>query len=218
MPELIKSGKLYKAMPPLYLMELRSLRRYYSGREWLYDKNEYYNMINSIIVDNCEIHLEIPSDTGKKDKRPNVVTLSRKEALNWLNMNSEYKLELDNLGKKAACNTSILEKVCYFKMISKNSAEFIKRLQKEYPEMIYDERNYSLIGSWEGNFFSLICDSLFDKSAVRFMNEMKKNSSLFVWYRYKKNPNDKLARATIGEFLADMDKTFNIKIDQRFKG
>ena len=219
MPDLIREGKLYKAMPPLYLMDLRSLRRYYSGREWLYDKLEYYSMINNIIVDNCEFALETSSTSKNgRSKQPEVQLLTRKEALAWLSMNSEYKLELDNLGKKAACDPRILETVCYHKINSKNPTEFKKRLEEAYPEMSYDPSTYSLIGSWEGNFFSLICDSLFDKSAVRFIDEMKKNPSLYVWYRNKKNSDDKMIRATIGEFLTAMDKTFNVKIDQRFKG
>ena len=219
MPELITEGKLYKAMPPLYLMDLRSLRKYYNGREWLYDKNEYYNMINTIIADNCEIALEIsPTSRGGKSREPEVQILNKKEALNWLNLNSEYKLELDNLGKKSACDTNILETVCYLKVTSKNPVEFKKNLNKSFPEMTYDESNYSLIGSWNGEFFSLICDSLFDKSAVRFLREMQKNNTIYVWYRNKKNDSDKMKRATIGEFLDDMGKTFNVKIDQRFKG
>lgn len=218
MPDLIREGKLYKAMPPLYLMDLKSLRRYYNGREWLYDKIEYYNMVNTIIADNCEFALEVPNQTSKKSKQPEVYPMSKKDAIKWLNMNSEYKLELDNLGKKAACDPRILETVCYLKVNSKSPADFKKRLEEAYPEMTYDSTAYSLIGSWEGNFFSLICDGLFDKSASRFIEEMKKNPSLYVWYRNKKNSNDKFKRATIGEFLADMDQTFNIKIDQRFKG
>ena len=37
-------------------------------------------------------------------------------------------------------------------------------------------------------------------------------------YKDKKNSKDKFKRATIGEFLEEMDKAFNVKIDQRFKG
>ena len=216
MPDLIRDGKLYKAMPPLYLMDLKSLRRYYKGREWLYDKNEYYNMINSIIVDNCEFALEAADD--KKSKKGKIIPLERREALRWLNMNSEYKLELDNLGKKAACDPRILEIVCYLKLTSKTPMEFKKKLEKYFPETSYDSSACSLIGSWNGNFFSLICDTLFDKSATRFIKEMKRNASLYVWYRNKKDKNDKFKRVTIGEFLEDMDKIFNVKIDQRFKG
>ena len=218
MPELIRAGKVFKAMPPLYLMDLKSLRRFYTGREWLYDKIEYYNMLNTIIADNCEIALEIPGTGKKKDRRPEVIPLDRKKALEWLNMNSEYLLELNNLGKKAACDPNLLEMVCYFKSIAKDDHDFQRMLEKAYPEMSYDSKNYSLIGSINGEFFSLICDSLFDKSAKRFMEELAKNPSFYVWYRNKKNSSDKMTRATIGEFLTVMGKVFNVKIDQRFKG
>ena len=47
---------------------------------------------------------------------------------------------------------------------------------------------------------------------------MQRNDSLYVWYRNKNDKTDKFKRVTIGEFLEDMDKVFNVKIDQRFKG
>ena len=50
------------------------------------------------------------------------------------------------------------------------------------------------------------------------MEEMSKNEYFYVWYRNKNKESDKFSRATIGEFMEDMDKAFNVKIDQRFKG
>ena len=144
--------------------------------------------------------------------------LSKSELKRWLKLNAEYKTELENLSKKTACDIRIVEKVCYFKMHSKNENEFQQMLKEEFPEMTYDTRTYSLIGSMNGEFFSLICDSLFDKSAKRFMEEMEKNEYFYVWYRNRKKSSDKLTRATIGEFMEEMDKAFNVKIEQRFKG
>lgn len=217
MPELIRQGKVYKAMPPLYLMDLKSLRRFYSGREWLYDKVEYYTMLNTIIADNCEICLEIEPATSKR-RSPVIQRLTRQEAMDWLGINSEYKLELDNLGKKSACSTNILETVCFLKRHTKNPTDFRKEIDKAFPEMTYDPRTYSLMGSHNGEFFSLICDTLFDKISARFMGEIENNEHLYVWYRNRKSSTDKLKRATIGEFLDDMSKVFNVKIDQRYKG
>ena len=219
MPELIRAGKIFKAMPPLYLMDLKSLRKYYNGREWLYDKSEYYHMINTIIVDNCEICLEAsPTSNRGKSKSPEVIPLSRKDAMEWLNMNSEYKLELDNLGKKSACSIDILETVCFLRKRCKDQQEFHREIAKAFPEMKYEPKTYSLMGSYNGEFFSLICDGLFDKIAERFMGEVARNQYLYVWYRNKKDSHDKLKRATIGEFLDEMGRVFNVKIDQRYKG
>ena len=38
-------------------MDKTSLKKYYSGREWLYDKYEYYDLYHSIIADNIEAYL-----------------------------------------------------------------------------------------------------------------------------------------------------------------
>jgi DNA gyrase/topoisomerase IV subunit B len=216
-PELIKEGKIYKAMPPLYLMDLRSLRKFHSGREWLYDKQEYYAMIHNIIASNTEIVLET-DDRSNGTRLPKVKPMSTREALDWLNMNSEYKLELDNLGKKAACEPRILELVCYYKRLYPKPMDFKRKIEEAYPEMSYEINTYSLVGAWEGDYFSLICDTLFDKSAARFNKELMNNKYIYVWYRNKKDPNDKFRRVTVGEFFDDVDKIFNVKIDQRFKG
>ena len=213
-PELITQGKIFKAMPPLYLMDLKSLRKFYNGREWLYSKTEYYNMINSVIVNNCEFKLEV--NNKNRNRKPTFIELSKKEAKDWLNMNAEYKLELDNLGKKSACDTRVVEKVCFLKKQCSSKNEFKHLIEKEYPEMNYNPKLSSSIGSSNGEFFSLICDELFDRSASRFLNELNKNKYYYVWYRI--NGNEKFTRATIGEFLTDMYSIFNIKIDQRYKG
>jgi DNA gyrase subunit B len=211
MPEIILQGKLYRAIPPLYLLEKKSLKKFYSGREWLYDKKEYYNMYNNIIASNVEIALE-----ESKNKKK---LLKKNEALDWLYKNAEYKLELDNLGKKATCDTHIVEYVTYYKILSDGDEfKFKKYIEKEFPEMTYDILNSSLVGSYNGNYISLICDRLFMKSAKRFINEIKKNVSLFVYVKNKNDKDDLFNRMTIGEFYTKMYKEYSISIEQRFKG
>ena len=219
MPELIRGGYLYKAMPPLYLMDLKSLRRFSSSREWLYDKVEYYSMLNDVINNNCEIALELShQDRSKKSKQPQVQPLTPREAKAWLTMNSEYKMELDNLGKKAACDTGIVEMICHVKSLYPNPQDFKEQIEKIYPEMTYNVSTSSLVGSVNGQYSTVICDRLFDRTAQRFMKELRKNDAFYLWYRNKKNPADRMTRATVGEFLTAMAKIFNIDIEQRFKG
>ena len=223
LPELIKEGCVYKAMPPLYLMEERSLRKYYKGRTWLYDKWEYYNLYNEIIADNIDLWLEDTTiDMVKKGKVPKVTDpcikkLTKKETVRWLNKNSEYLLELNNLRKRASASTSLLERVCYYKVLFPKETEFGKQITKLFTETMYDEINHSIKGSISGRHETLICDDLFMRNASRFMKQMMKNHSIYVWYK-EKDSKDKPKRCSIGEFLSIAMISIKLKIEQRFKG
>lgn len=214
-PELITSGKIYKALPPLYMLKDSSLKRIGQNpsENWLYDKLEYYEMTNKVIAKNCEVILETSSS-----KEP-MIPLDKKGVVKWLNDNAEYDLELDALSKKSACNTTILEHVCYYKVLSKgNEAKFREMITKAFPEMTYDQSNCALIGSWNGEFFSLICDSIFMSNARRFINKMTNNPSIFIKYRNRNNPDAKFTKTTVGEFLFSMNRLYSPTLEQRFKG
>ena len=214
LPEIINSGKLYRVIPPLYLIDKDSIKKYYKEREWLYDKYEYYHMYNTIISNQVEIALENPDKT--------VVELSKKQAYEWLKDNSEYNLELSNLGKKAATSETLVEYVCYYKLFTSSykdpEKKFKKLIEKEFPEMTYDLKNMSLMGTWDGKWYTLICDGLFMKYAKRFLQEVSKNRSIFLYSRNKSDKDSKLVRSTIGEFFKEVYSTYNVKIEQRFKG
>lgn len=225
LPELIYQGKVYKAMPPLYLMDQVSLKKYYKGREWLYDKYEYYNLYHSIIADNVDLWFEdTPDDVLKSGKTPKITApyitkFSKKQVIEWMNLTSEYSTELNNLGKKAACNTTLLEIICSFKRHFKNKKDFETAIKNNFPEMHYDPANESLMGSWEGDYFSLICDKLFDYSASRYLQQLYKNAdNVYVWFKSKKDTDGTPTRCTVGQFLDIMTSTINLKIEQRFKG
>jgi len=223
LPELIEGGYVYKAMPPLYLMEEKSLKKYYKGRPWLYDKWEYYNLYHDIIADNVDLFLEDTTpDMVKKNRAPKwtdpcVKQLSKKETVRWLNKNSEYLLELGNLRKRASASTSLLERVCYYKVIFQNEQEFGKHIVKLYPECAYDIINHSIKGSIDGRHETLICDELFMRNASRYMKQMMKNHSIYVWYR-EKGSKAAPKRCSIGEFLTIAMASIKLKIEQRFKG
>lgn len=225
LPELIYQGKVYKAMPPLYLMDQSSLKKYYKGREWLYDKYEYYDLYHNIIADNVDLWIEeTPADILKSGKTPKltapyITKLTKKQMVQWMNMTSEYSAELNNLGKKAACNPTLLEIVCSLKKHFKNKKDFETAIHNNFPEMSYDINNESLMGSWDGDYFSLICDKLFDYSASRYLQQLARNDyNVYVWFRSKKDPDGKPTRCTVGQFLDIMTSTINLKIEQRFKG
>lgn len=217
LPELITNGKVYKAMAPLYLLDKKTMKKFYNGREWLYDKNEFYNLYNSIIAENTDISLVLPGNkVGETLSTPTALKNKsiRKE---WLEQNSEYSLELSNLGKKSTCDEYIVELVCYYKLICKDNDMLFKTLiEKEFPEMDYDLDNKALIGAWDGNRFSLICDNLFMKSAKRFIEILKLNPT--VWIMASATKDSELQKYTIGSFYKEMYRLYTLDIESRFKG
>lgn len=211
MRPLIEEGKVYKAVPPLYLFDKKSLKKIYNGNEWAFDKYEYYDLFNNIVANNIEI--AIPDDDGT------IQTLRKSEVINWMKLNSEYLLELSNLSKRSASDPIILEYVCWLLILSRgNESEFKKRIEKEFDELTYDLDDSSLTGSYNGEFISLIIDSIFKKIAKRFIKLLAENPSFKIYCRPTKSDGADYTEMTIGQFLSEMGKQYNIKIEKRFKG
>lgn len=222
-PELIYAGKIYKAMPPLYLMDEKSIKKYNPERLWLYDKWEYYHLYHRIIADNTEVWLEhTPLKAIEKNRPPKfgddcLERLNKRQTLDWLNLNAEYMLELNNFEKKATGNAIILETIAYYKTLFQRESDFERHILDAFPEMNYDTTTHTLRGSLNSEHFTLICDNLFMRSASRYIKQMVQNPSIYIWFR-QRGTDDKPVRCTIGEFLALMQDTIKLKIDQRFKG
>lgn len=208
--ELIDEGYVYKALPPLYTIDPKQVRKYYKGDPWLFDKKEYYELFNTMISNNVEVAI---------DDEDGVHKLKKKELQRWLEINDEYLLELDSLVKRSAGHPLILEYVCYYKILSWNDEDKFKEyIEKEFHELKYDIHESSLVGSYEGEFISLITDKLFMRIAERFIGLLAENPSFFIYSKNKNDKQDKYDKMTIGQFLESMNKSFNIKIDKRFKG
>ena len=53
MPEIITEERLYKAVPPLYsLTNDKHNEKLLKGKEFLFDKNEYYDMYENLLSNN----------------------------------------------------------------------------------------------------------------------------------------------------------------------
>ena len=212
LPELILQGKVYKALPPLIKLDEKSVKRWYKGSIYLFSKEEYYDVIHNIIAENSMIALEEPN------KRNSVVPLKKKELRSWLKVNAEYTSELKRLESRASCNTTILEFICYTKLNTKKTSEFKKIIEKEFPEMSYDAGTGVFDGSYKGESVTLIIDDVFWRMAKGYMKVLDRNPTLFIFVKNKNDENDRYERHTIGEYLIKMDNSYQVRINQRFKG
>lgn len=216
LPELIIQGKVYRALPPLMLLNKKNVDKWYKGSPYAYSREEYYEILNKIISQNTEIAIQL------EDNKNNVDVLKKKEYLKWLKMNAEYTTELNQLRARSACRVDVLEYVCYAKIVSgvndPNEKLFKQMIEKKYPEMTYNLSNHIFDGSIEKESVTLVIDSIFWKSAKRFINILVKNPTIIIHVRNKNERDGKFEQTTIGTFLKGMEDTYVIRIDQRYKG
>lgn len=218
MPGLIEEGRLYAGVPPLYITDDKTGKKYGIKENAIFDKKEYYSIVDNVIASNVEIAL--------LDENDAVQVLSKRDAVVWLDSNHDYVNIVNNLVDRTACHPVVLEHVCMAMILcprydingSIDEANFIKYLKKHCPEMAYDPETKSINGAYDKETYPIIIDRIFIKMASELIKAIAENPSLMVMYR---NRNDKSATydtATIWQFITSVRGKYAASLDQRFKG
>lgn len=211
MPDIILEERLYKAVPPLYLLKATKGKNYYKNIEVLYDKREYYNLFNHIVADNMDL-LHVYENGATRQ-------MTKKDKLNWMEMNINYLFHLNNLARRTATPPEIVEKICWNILLSNGSEKRFKTLiEKEFPEMTYSMQDQNLLGSYHEQYVSIIIDALFMKIAQKFIKLLAKNESFKMGMRNINEKDSEYELSTIGGVLNAVNHQYGIDVDQRFKG
>lgn len=228
MPELISQGKLYRLVSPLYRIEDKAAKKYCGGINYVFDKIDYYALYHRVISENLEMALVAPKTKNDLIKGAGDVTkLNKRQSVTMLGTTIEYLPELQTLVKRSACNMTVLEYICYFLMMSKTAPDPVKAftdlLKKKFPELHYDPIYESIMGSYEGENITLIIDNIFMKMARRFFRLMEEAPAFYILCK-NRNANktdpkrDDWDCYTMGQFLDMCEKSYQIEIEQRYKG
>lgn len=212
LPELIKSGRVYKAISPLYKIDTYPIKKYYKGNYWLYSKKELYDVFNNIVIDNISI--------GLKDENSDSFTeLNKRQVRQFLEINSEYLMEYDMLIARTSGHEVVLEYAAYYRFLyKKNIDKFKKAIETKFPEVEFNVTNQLLTGSYNGDSISLFIDSLFDSMAERINYLLSMNEFFEFYYLNKNDPNAVYEKTTIAAFFRVMRHTYDVSVKQRFKG
>lgn len=218
-PDLIIHGKVYRAIPPLMLLNTKNVQKWFKG-SYAYSREEYYEIINKIISSNTSIAIQETDNGGNHEV---VTVLKKKDYLKWLKMNAQYTTELDQLKARSACRVDVLEFVCYSKLVhaedDPDEKKFKRMVEKRFEELKYNPSTHILNGSVEGESVTLVIDEIFWKSAKRFMRVLSLNPTIYIHVRNENDKtNDRYDKTTIGEFLFEMDRIYTVGIYQRYKG
>ena len=228
MPEIVQKGMLYRAESPLYRISEKVGKKYLKDRDYVFDKIEYYKIFHKIITENISIRLVLPKTKAQIiNGKGEVSELSKKDFLHLLASTIHYTNELQTLEKRSACPVDILEYICYFKECTKNAkdpiGEFEDLLSKKYPELHYDSQYQSIMGAVDGENVTLIVDEIFDKMSSRMCNAIRDLPAFYVLVKNKNakasDPkSDEWDLMTYGQFMMMCQKSFEVPIEQRYKG
>lgn len=197
LPEIVKAGKLYKSVAPLY--ELKS-----KYKKFILNKREYVDVFEKQVRANMTI-TNPKTDEAYDDEYMQDLFM----------VNRNYLDDLIRLSNHLVIDPIILEYI----IIHRNEKDFYKKFKKRFPELNIDNDNV-LTGIHEGKYQILIMDYLFDKRISEFESFIKlKNPDEMYFKVYEKTVNGTIPKGimSLGEFLIACQKHQPI-IKTRFKG
>jgi len=196
LPEIVKDGRLYKAVTPLYKIKSKY-------KEFVLNKKEFVEIFERQVRDNLSV------------KMPGTNRFyTDKELQELLMINKNYLEELIRLSNRIVINPNILEYI----LIHRTEKDFYKKFKKIFPELGIDEDNV-LTGIYEGRYQILIMDKIFDKRVKEledFIHTENKTMYLDVYEKTKDGVIDK-GIMSLGNFLS-MAQKYQPVIKTRYKG
>ena len=202
LPELVKAGKLYKAVAPLYRLDDKH-------NEFVRDKREFVEVYEDKIIKNFNIIVPTISDKDlKKDMFRELLYETQ-----------EYSEELIRLSKHFGVNKFLIELVAYL-ILSRNkpydekiTLSDMEKIQKKFEEITL-KGDHMLRGIINGKFQSISIND-------RFLSKVSRLRDIFNKYGYKikvkQKGESKYTKMSLGEFL-DISNKYRPKILARFKG
>ena len=197
LPEIIKEGKLYKSVTPLYKIKSKY-------KQFILNKREYVEIFERQVRDNLMI------------KNPNTDKMYTEIELQDILMNNRnYLDDLIRLSNHLVIEPTILEYV----LIHRREKDFYKKFKEKFPEMDIDKDNV-MSGIYEGKYQILIMDYLFDKRVSELEKFIKTVDSDKIYFNvYEKSSGGHIDKGimSLGQFLTNCQKYQPI-IKTRFKG
>lgn len=209
LPELVKAGKLYKAVAPLYHIDDKK-------HEFVRDKKEFAEVYQDKIIKNYQVIL-----VSSSEKKP----LKTSEFKELIFDTQEYSDELIRVSKHFGVNKFLIERIASYlimkyekpdldKLFADNKfrLEFVEMIQNKFPEVTL-KGTHAIRGIIDGRFQSIAINN-------RFLKKVEDLATVYLKHGYSmlvKEKDSEYRQMSIGEFL-DSANRFRPKIITRYKG
>lgn len=194
LPEIIKDGRLYKSVSPLYKIKSKY-------KEFILNKKEYIQIFEKHIRENLII------------ENPDNGTVYNKDEMQELLMNTKgYLDELLRLSNHLVIDYMILE----YLLIHRHEKNFYKNFKKKFPELEIDDENV-LSGIYEGKYQILIMDKLFENRIMNLEKFILNQKETTMYFNVRDKNGTNYGTLTLGQFLVVCQK-YQPVIKTRYKG
>lgn len=214
LPDLVKAGKLYKALPPLYKIS--------DGKKsvFVHNKEEYVELYRDKVIKNYDIAILAYG----KDK------INKEVFKDFLLDTVNYLSDLTSIAGHFKTNMFLIERVVSYLVykypnISKETdvasllkdqkvlTDFMATIQAKFPEIKYYESTNTLSGVADGHYTSM-------NLGQRFMNKVSGLFDIYRKYGYSllvKEKDGDYNQMSIGQFSTKYRK-YIPEINDRYKG
>lgn len=198
LPELVLSGRIYKAVTPLYKINRKN-------NPFITDKKQYVKLVEEKVRESIRV-IDIDTNVVYNDKAMQQLLLQ----------NRDYLEELTRIAKHFTIHPLMLETIVMYK----DDKNFLKIMKKKYPEITIDEDYLS--GIFEGKFQILVMDKIFNKKIKglhQYIHNINKDRMFLKVCEVDKKGKvtEDHGVKTIGELMI-MCQKFNPDILMRYKG
>lgn len=193
MPEIITSGRLYKVMAPLYVLND-------AKHPYVLNKTEYREICVEKIVANMKLY----------DEKDNA--LSKNYFKELIRKNIYYTEELRYLVRFFLVHPDILEVTVRYRH-EKNFNRIINRLFKE---MQYDHG--IVYGVYNNNYQYLVLNDIFDEKSKKLSEYIRIINNDELWYGFTDKSHSDIQHVTIGQLMTYAEENYIPETKSRIKG
>lgn len=194
MPELVKAGKLYRAVAPLYVLND-------DKKPYLLSKKAYYEFFAQKVIKNCKLK----TLDGK--------VLPEKKVMDLIVDNKDYLEELESITRFYYTNHNIIE----FILLYGKDKDFAKKLKKVFPHLEYNPEDNSICGEYNGAYQYIFTDKQFYERSIRLYDLIHKTNNSQIYYEISYGKNQEFEKMTLGEFF-QRNKIYLPQVEERIKG
>lgn len=206
---LIEHGMVYRVITPLYRINDKireKAKNKYSKDFYLYSKDEFFEMFEQ----QTSKEFKIKFDLNDKEY------VSRANMKRFLQTNRDYFQWLDTMSKHYKLHMDILE------YMAKHYKTFRNNIQERFPEMSYDKKGESISGVYDGEYYTVILDSIFMNSLSYLTKVIEEgNAGVYKYHAFKyiksRKEDDYLGYLTIGQIMT-LCQVYEPTIGSRYKG